>query len=137
MVRIRALLDLGRADEAERVAAASLDRFRATPGAELLELSKADLLLSRGLALTRLGQAKEASTPLREALASREANLDENSPLLAEALVALAEWHLSQGERAQARALIERVQRIHRSHPSLGEHLRSPLRKVEKQLSSG
>jgi tetratricopeptide (TPR) repeat protein len=136
VVRARALLDLGRLDEAERVASTSLGRLKSTPEAEALEPNKADLLLSHGLALTRLGRAKEATTPLRDALAWREANLDENSPLLAESLIALAECYLSQGERAQAQSLVERAQRIHRSHSNLGEHLRSPLRRVQEHLSA-
>ncbi len=77
VVRARALLELGRPDEAERVASTSLGRLSSTPEAEALVLNKADLLLSHGLAFTRLGRAKEATKPLRDALAWREANLDE------------------------------------------------------------
>jgi hypothetical protein len=53
-------------------------------------------------------------------LAWREANMDENSPMVAESLIALAECYLSQGERAKARPLVERAKRIHRSHAHLG-----------------
>lgn len=136
VIRASALLDLGRPEEAERVVSVGLDRLGATPEGQALAADRADLFLSRGLALTRLGRAKEAARPLQDALAWREANLDENSPLLAESLIALAECHLAQGERTQAESLIERAQRIHRAHPNLGEHLRSPLRRVEKQLSA-
>jgi tetratricopeptide (TPR) repeat protein len=136
VIRSRALLDLGRPEEAERVAAGSLDRLRTTQGAEAFELGKANLLVSRGLALTRSGRAKEALTPLRDAMAWREANLDENSPIVAESLIALAECYLSQGERAQARSLVDRAQRIYQSHPNLGERVRLPLRKVEELLSA-
>jgi tetratricopeptide (TPR) repeat protein len=135
VIRTRALLDLGRPEEAERVASESLDRLKTTQGAEAFEFSKANLLVSHGLALTRLGRAKEAVKPLRDALAWREANLDENSPVVAESLIALAGCYLSQGERVQARSLVDSAQRIHRSHPNLGEHLRTPLHKVEEQLS--
>jgi len=136
VTRARALLELGRAEEAERVVSASLERLSATPEAEELKANKAELVVAHGLALTRLDRAKEAEAPLRDALAWREANMDENSPMLAESLIALAECYLSQGKRAQARSLVERAQRIHRSHPNLGEHLRSPLRRVEQQLSA-
>ncbi len=50
--------------------------------------------------------------------------MDENSPMLAESQIALAECYLSKGERTQARSLVERAQRIHQSHPNLGEHMR-------------
>ena len=135
LIRSRALLHLGRPEEAERIASESLDRLSTTQGAEVLQFSRANLLVSHGLALTRLGRAKEALTPLRDALAWREANLDENSPVVAESLIALAECYLSQGERTQARSLVERAQRIYQSHPNLGERARLPLRKVEELLS--
>ena len=92
--------------------------------------------MAHGLALTRLGRAKEAEAPLRDALAWRESNMDENSPMVAESLIALAECYLSQGERAKARPLIERAKRIHQSHANLGEHLRAPLRKIEQRLAA-
>jgi serine/threonine-protein kinase len=136
VVRTRALLDLGRPEDAERVASESLDRLRTTQGAEAFQYSKANLLVSHGLALTRLGRAKEALTPLQDAMAWREANLDENSPIVAESLIALAECYLSQGERAQVRSLVERAQRIYQSHPNLGERVRLPLRKVEELFSA-
>ena len=136
VIRTRALLDLGRSEEAERVASESLDRLRTTHGAEVLQFSKANLLVSHGLALIRLGRANEAQTPLRDAMAWREANLDENSPLVAESLIALAECYLSHGERAQARSLVERAQRIYQTHPNFGERGRLPLRKVEALLSA-
>jgi len=60
VIRARALLQLGRAEEAERLASASLDRFSTTPEAEELRLNKAEVLMAHGLALTRLGRAKEA-----------------------------------------------------------------------------
>jgi len=135
VIRGWALLDLGRPDEAERVASASLGRISASPRAEAFKFNKASLLVSHGLALTRSGRAKEAVTPLQDALAWREANLDENSPVLAESLIGLAECYLSQSDLAQARALVERAQRIHRSHPNLGQHMRSPLQKMEERLS--
>jgi tetratricopeptide (TPR) repeat protein len=135
VIRGRALLDLGRPDEAERVASASLGRISASPGAEAFQFNKMSLLVSRGLALTRLGRAKEAVIPLQDALAWREANLDENSPMLAESLIGLAECYLSQSDLAQARALVERAQRIHRTHPNLGLHVRSPLQQMEERLS--
>jgi serine/threonine-protein kinase len=136
VIRARALLELGRAEEAERLASASLERFSTTPEAEELRLNKAEVLVAHGLALTRLGRAKEAEAPLRDALAWREANMDENSPMVAESLIAMAECYLSQGERAKARPLIERAKRIHRSHANLGEHLRAPLRKIERRLAA-
>ncbi len=136
VIRARALLDLGRPDEAEGLAFTSLRRLSAAPGTEAFGFNQADLLLINGLARIRLGRAKEAVAPLQDALAWREANLDQNSPLLAESLIALAEYHLALGERAQARSLVERAQAIHRIHPNLGEHLRSPLHKIEEHLSA-
>ena len=136
VVRAHALLDLGRPDEAERVASTGLRRVSDSPGAEGFGFNKSNLLLIQGLALTRLGRMKDAVGPLSEALAWREANLDKNSPALAESMIALAECYLSQADRGQARSLVERAQGIHRSRPNLGEHLRSPLHKVEEQLSA-
>jgi len=136
VVRAHAFLDLGRPDEAERVASTGLRRVSDSPGAEAFGFNKSNLLLSQGLALTRLGRVKDAVAPLNEALAWREANLDKSSPALAESMIALAECYLSGADRGPARALVERAQAIHRSHPNLGEHLRSPLHKLEEQLSA-
>ena len=89
-----------RADEWLKRAASSpgLDRFRPALQAEIAA-ERATLLLNRG-------RAEQAQTALGESLALYERAQVQPSPLSATAWVAMARWHLRNGQAGQARALM-------------------------------
>jgi eukaryotic-like serine/threonine-protein kinase len=88
-----------------------------------------------GEALRRSAQAAAAQPFLQRAVELDTALYDrQQSPLLAQAQVALAECELALGHTTQAQALMQAAAAIHAQHAELGEQYRRPLRELQDHL---
>ena len=135
VLRAEALLQLGRAADAESAARAALDEVVRSPLREYLPRLEADAALRLGQAQRLGGRAAAALPNLERAAALRQASDDpQRSPWLAEARIALADCLAELGRRPAARAALASAAAIQASHPQLGEHFRAPLRRVEARL---
>jgi len=137
ILHAQALLQLGRAADAESAARAALDDIVRSPLREYLPRLEADAALRLGEAQLRGGRAAAALPNLERAAALREANDDpRRSPWLAEVRIALADCLADLGRRGAARAALGSAASIQASHAQLGEHLRAPLRRLEARLGT-
>jgi hypothetical protein len=80
---------------------------------------------------------KDAQTLLSTAVDLGAEVLDTGqSPLLAEAQIALAECWLDLGQRNRAASLLAAAQSIHATHKALGEYYKKPLSKLKARVAA-
>jgi len=100
-----------------------------------LGIYEARALLVEGKARLITQQAQEALPLLQEAVAMNKQLYDaRQSPVLADAEIALANCYLDLGNRKQAQVMLTDAKAIHASHRRLGEHYTRPLRQLEARF---
>lgn len=119
------------ARESARQALSSIQRSAVRENYAMLE---ADAALRLGQARQRMGELPQARIDLEHALELRTQLDDPGSPWLAEVRIALADCLLDLKDRNSARQLIEQAAAAYASHSELGEHWKTPLRKVSARL---
>jgi len=114
------VLELGDADAALRVAQRTLQRIAADDAPHYLELREARASVLAGRARLAGGDVAVAIPLLERAVALATAHLDpERSPLLADALAAVACAHAQAGRPAVADSAVARADAILLRHPAL------------------
>lgn len=124
-------------DEAAQLANAMLAGLSSNPRRAQFVNFEAHANWVAGEALRRAGQAAAAQPFLRRAVELDAQIYDlEQSPLLAQSQIALAECELALNHRAEAQTLTKAAAAIHARHAELGAQYRLPLRELQSHLQT-
>jgi serine/threonine protein kinase len=108
----------------------------ASPNRRYLKIWELRASLAAGKAKLAAALPQDAQTLLSTALDLGGEVLDTSqSPLLADAQIALAECWLDLGQRHRAAVLLTAAQSIHATHKALGEHYKKPLRRLRARMA--
>jgi hypothetical protein len=131
---VRALMALGRDDEAITLAQGLTDLLLALKEHDHLAPAEAQVQEALGLALTHSGQAAAAEPHLRRAVALREKLDLPDSPWLAQARISLAQSRLAQGDAAEAGTLLAAATAALARQPALADDFHRPLAQAQAAL---
>jgi serine/threonine-protein kinase len=127
----------GALETAAAQAAAVRGEYLSSDNRSYLRTYEARVLMVEGKVRLLTHQSREAVALLQQAVAlSREIYNTAESPVLADAEIALARAHLATGDRKRASELSAEVRAIHARHRDLGEHYRRPLRELEGAMAA-
>ena len=87
------------------------------------------------IALLHNGDVDSAIPLIEGALQERERNLDEKSPKIAEAQIALAECYVAKNDFTKAKTLADSASVILAAHTEIGSHYRQSLQRVLSEIA--
>ena len=130
-----AYLQQGRISEAVKLASTAFERVQQLAARGSYPTLEADAALALGRAEMKADNLGAARAHLQRAVELRQRTDDEASPWLADAEIALGDCLAALGERTRAESLLEQAKAIHSVHRQLGEHLKQPLRELQRHLA--
>jgi eukaryotic-like serine/threonine-protein kinase len=135
VTRAEILLARGEVDGAVEQAAKVRTGELTNENRTYLKTYESRALLVEGRARLRLGQPSQAVSLLEQAVTLDEQLYDvKQSPVLADAQIALANCYLALRQPVQAQSLLARAEAIHATHRELGLQYKGPLRELRARL---
>jgi serine/threonine protein kinase len=132
----RILAALGRMDEADSIIEPYVKAIETSPVREHLIGFEADMLVARAAVQSARGRHREAGETLKRAIALYTRREIAQSPFLAEKNLSLAHAYVRAGQRAEALALMESLQKIHLSVIAPRDHLARMFVAIQSELAA-